>query len=140
MRRKLIFFLTYWLPVIALAGIIFKLSSGTVPKASEVYWQDFAAKKFAHFMIFGLMAVLIYRAVKAGGASTKNSLITAFLLTVFYGATDEFHQYFTQGREARLRDVGFDSLGAIVFLLFIQKILPKMPKEFTGIAKRFEII
>ena len=140
MKKKLTFFLIYWLPPLVLAGIIFKLSSGTVPRASEVYWQDFAAKKIAHVIIYGILSVLIYRALVAGGMTKKKAIIWAFLLATFYGGTDEIHQHFTQGRESRLRDVAFDGFGAAASIFFITKILPKLPKEFINLGKRLEII
>ena len=116
MRSKIIFFLIYWLPPVVLAGIIFILSSSIVPKASDIYWQDFIIKKIGHIIIYAILAVLIYRALIAGGTSKKKAAILAFLLATFYGATDEFHQYFIQGRESRLRDVGFDGVGAAASL------------------------
>lgn len=140
MRKRGTFFLIYWLPPIILAGIIFKLSSGIVPKASDVYWQDFAIKKLAHIIIYGILAVLIFRALVASGVSRKNAVILAFLIATFYGGTDEIHQYFTQGRESRLRDVAFDGLGAAFLLFFSVKILPGLPKEFVELGKKLEII
>lgn len=140
MRKKIIFFLIYWLPPIVLAGIIFRLSSGTVPKASDVFWQDFAIKKLAHITIYGILSVLIYRALIAGGMTKKKALLLAFFITTLYGGTDEIHQYFTQGRESRLRDVGFDGLGAAASLFFTVRVLPRLPKEFVELGKRLEII
>lgn len=140
MYKKLIFLLVYWLPPLVLAGIIFKLSSGSVPKASDVYWQDFAVKKLAHVFVYGLLAVLIYRALVAGGINKKKAVILAIILATVYGGTDEIHQSFTQVREARIRDVGFDGLGAGLAMYFITKILPKLPKEAVEVGKRLEII
>lgn len=140
MRKKIIFFLVYWLPPLVLAGIIFKLSSGTVPKASEVFWQDFAAKKIAHVLIYGMLAILIYRALVAGGTSRKQAALWAILLAILYGISDEVHQNFTQGRESRTRDVGFDGLGATFAIFFTTKILPRLPKEFVEFGKKLEII
>lgn len=140
MRRKINFFLIYWLPPVVLAGIIFKLSSGNVPKASDIFWQDFAAKKIAHIIIYGILAVLIYRALVAGGVPKKKAIFWAFFIATAYGGTDEIHQHFTQGRESRLRDVGFDGFGAAAMLFFSTRILPKLPKEFVDFGKRLEII
>lgn len=134
------FLLVYWLPPVVLAGIIFKLSSGTVPKASDVFWQDFAVKKLAHITIYGILTVLIYRALVAGGTSKKKAVILAIIISTLYGGTDEIHQHFTQGRESRLRDVGFDSLGSVIVMFLTIKVLPKMPKEVVELGKRLEII
>jgi len=139
-RNKIIFFLIYWLPPVILAGIIFKLSSGTIPRASDNYWQDFAVKKIAHVIIYGILAILIYRALISQGKPKKKAAILAFLLATFYGTTDEFHQYFIQGRESKLRDVVIDGIGASASLFFTTKVLPGLPKEFVELGKRLEII
>jgi VanZ family protein len=123
-----------------LAGIIFKLSSGNVPKASDIYWQDFVAKKFAHVIVYGILAILIYRALVAGGTAKKRAIIWAVLLATLYGVSDEFHQHYTQGRESKIRDVGFDGLGAVFAIFFTTKILPKLPSEFVEFGKKLEII
>lgn len=140
MRKKITFLLIYWLPPLVTAGIIFQLSSGTAPRTSDIYWQDFVVKKTAHVVIYGILAVLIYRALLAEGKPPKRAAISAFLLAAFYGATDEIHQHFTQGRESRLRDVGFDAIGACLSIFFTIKILPRLPSGIVKIGKRLEII
>jgi hypothetical protein len=139
-RKKITFLLVYWLPPLVLTCIIFKLSSGAVPKASDIYWQDFAVKKIAHVTIYGILAILIYRALVAGGTSKKRAIFWAIILATFYGVSDEFHQYFTQGRESRARDVIFDGIGACLAMGFTVKILPKLPKEVIEVGKKLEII
>lgn len=140
MKSKLVHFIFYWLPPFIWAGIIFKLSSGSVPKASDIYWQDFAFKKSAHALFFGVLAVLIYRALIKSGLTKKKALIWSVAISTFYGLTDEYHQSFTQSRESRLRDVGFDGLGSAVAVLLTYYILPKMPPKIMKIAKWFEIV
>ena len=140
MRSKITFLLIYWFPPVILAGIIFILSSSTVPKASDIYWQDFIVKKIAHVIIYGILAVLIYRALIVGGTSKKKAVLMAFSLAAFYGATDEIHQYFIQGRESKLRDVVIDGIGASASLFFTTKVLPGLPKELLELGKRLEII
>ncbi len=132
--------LNLWGPPIILAAIIFKLSNGTVPVASAVYWQDFAFKKSAHMFFYGTLAVLVYRALIGEGVNHKKAAIWAILIAIFYGVTDEYHQSFTQGREARIRDIGFDAVGAALANYIIYKILPKMPKEVVKFAKDFQLI
>lgn len=123
MEKRFRHFFIYYLPPILWMALIFKLSSGTVPSTSSVYWQDFVAKKTAHFLFFGFLAVLIYRALRGSGVNAKKALIYAIIFATFYGATDEFHQSFTQGREARLRDIGFDGLGSIIITSLVHKVL-----------------
>lgn len=45
--------------------------------------------------------------------------LTALFIAIVYAATDEFHQWFVPGRSAWLLDIGIDSLGAMLGLLFI---------------------
>ncbi|HTK03394.1 MAG TPA: VanZ family protein [Alphaproteobacteria bacterium] len=112
MPRKILQQFNLWLPVVLWMALIFHFSAGTVPSVSNVYWQDFAVKKTGHFLLFGVLAVLIYRGLIGNGVNKKKALIWAIILSTFYGATDEFHQMFTQGRESRIRDVFIDGVGA----------------------------
>ena len=116
--RKLI---NYWLPVFIWAAVIFKLSAGAVPQFSPSFWPNFAFMKSAHALFFGILAILLYRAFRGYKVPSKKAILLALALTVFYGLTDELHQLFTQGREARLRDVGFDTIGGILGILLWQK-------------------
>ena len=138
-KRKIIKFLDLWLPVILWAALIFKFSSGTVPVASTVYWQDFAVKKTGHVLLFGALAILIYRGLIGEGVSRGKAAIWAVLMAFLYGATDEYHQMFTQGREARVRDVFIDGVGAGILIFLVYRYLPKFPKKFQKILLQFGI-
>lgn len=129
-----------WAPPLIWAAIIYKLSDGRVPSASSVYWQDFAFKKSAHIFFYGVLAVLTYRGLIGEGVGKKKAAIWALMLAIFYGVTDEYHQSFVQGREARLRDIGFDGIGAAFGSTLVYNILPLMPKEILKLAKEFQII
>jgi VanZ family protein len=60
-------------------------------------------------------------------------------MAFFYGATDEYHQMFTQGREARIRDVFIDGIGAGVIIFYIYRFLPKLPKKIQTFLMQFGI-
>ena len=47
----------------------------------------------------------------------------AFAMTVFYAATDEFHQLFVPGRAGRIIDVWIDSLGVSVITWILYRSL-----------------
>ncbi len=51
----------------------------------------------------------------------KKWLKWAFVMTVFYAATDEFHQLFVPGRAGMVQDVVIDSLGAAVVTFVLWK-------------------
>jgi VanZ family protein len=139
-KIKIVRSLNLWLPAILWAGLIFKFSSGTVPSVSQIFWQDFAVKKVGHFLLFGVLAVLIYRGLLGQGLSRKKAAMWAVFTAFFYGATDEFHQMFTQGREARVRDIFIDGIGAAVVIYIIYGFLPKFPKKFQTFLLQFGII
>lgn len=128
MNKKINFFIIYYLPVILWMALIFKLSSGTVPSTSTVYWQDFVAKKTAHFLFFGFLSLLIYRALVASGVKKDRAFWYSVTLATLYGASDEYHQSFTQGRESRIRDIGFDGLGALILTSGLYKLLERSKK------------
>ena len=46
----------------------------------------------------------------------KRAYIWGWLGATAYAATDEFHQLFIEGRSGEVRDVGIDSLGALLGL------------------------
>jgi len=138
-EKKIIKFLNLWLPPVLWAGLIFKFSSGVVPSASQIFWQDFAVKKVGHFFLFGVLAILIYRGLIGQGMSRKKSAIWAVSLAFFYGATDEYHQMFTQGREARFRDVMIDGVGAGVVIYLIYRFISKLPKKIQSFFLEFGI-
>ena len=69
----------------------------------------------------------------------KSAGVYAVCFSVFYGLTDEFHQGFTPGREPKIRDVGFDTIGAGFAIYFIWKLLPRVPKRLGDLAENFQL-
>lgn len=136
MRGKILKQLSAWLPVLFWAFLIFRFSSGTIPLASSVYWQDFAVKKTGHVLLFGALAILIYRALRMDKVDRKRSAIWAVLLAFLYGLSDEYHQMFTQGREPRLRDVFIDGAGSILVILAAYYLPSKLSKKMYAIVEK----
>lgn len=107
-----------WGPVVAWAGIIFYLSSiASIPGASFML-VDFVIKKSGHMAIYAILYYLIVRALEQ---RTKRNFVLAFVLVAVYGASDELHQAFVAGRSATLMDVGFDSLGASLMFIIMNR-------------------
>jgi len=119
--------------------VIFLFSSLPTTRNIEIYWQDFIIKKTAHVVEYGIFAVLLYRALKEGGVDKERAGLFSILIAVLYGMTDEFHQSFTPGRESRIRDVGFDTIGAILAIYILWKLLPKAPKKLKSWAKNLQL-
>jgi len=106
-------FLKHWLPVILWAGLIFYLSSRPgLNSGLAVFWDVFL-RKLAHAGEFGILNLLIFRALRIHDSNVKKALGVAFLLAVLYAFSDEAHQSLVPLREAKLSDVGIDSLGIL---------------------------
>ncbi len=133
-------FLYFWLPVVVWMLVIFTFSSKPTGVASTIDWQDFFIKKFAHVLVFGLLSVLLYRAQRAYGTSRKVAIVTSILVSALYGLTDEYHQSFIGGRTPRLRDVGFDTIGATLSLITLWYTSRKLPKKLLNLAATLDVI
>lgn len=136
---QILTFFSLWGPPVLWAFIIFRFSSGPVPQASSLYWPNFAFMKGAHAFFYGILALLLYRAYLGIGLPRKKSALLAFWISVLYGVSDEFHQMFTQTREARVRDVFFDAFGAGVFLYIIYKYYSRLPKTLRKLFGQFGV-
>jgi VanZ family protein len=82
--------------------------------AETLSFLNFAIRKTAHFSIYLVLGLLVYRAL-AGGL-TRFSLRFACWTAVFgllYALTDEFHQVLVSSRTPSLYDVGLDFTGVV---------------------------
>ncbi|MBU4142609.1 VanZ family protein [Patescibacteria group bacterium] len=116
-------FLNYWLPVILWAGAIFYLSGlSGLASGLPVFWDVFW-RKLAHATEFGVLNLLLFRALRGYEVGFKKALWWSLIFTVLYAISDELHQYFVPDRQCRWQDVGQDSLGALAasfILLFVR--------------------
>lgn len=104
-----------WLAVIAWMTLIFAVSSQPrLPKLSEPL-LDVLLKKAAHFIEYGILAALFWRAL----ALLRQIWLGAWLLAALYAASDEWHQSFVPGRQPSPSDVLIDAFGAATALLAI---------------------
>lgn len=100
-----------WLPVVFyMAGIFYASSITDPPIPSNVPDVDLHGAAY-----FGLM-LLVVRALARGELVrvTFGVVVAAFLITVAYGVSDEWHQMYVPNRHADLRDLQADAIGALV--------------------------
>lgn len=89
----------------------------------------FLIRKAAHFTVYLILGILTSQALLVSGMSRKQQLIYAFLISVLYAASDEFHQSFVPGRGPSIRDVAIDSAGAAVGIALYQGIVAIFTKH-----------
>ena len=106
-------FIAAWLPVIAWAGLIFAFSAQPNLRFLPDQNLDFLVRKAGHMGVFGILALLLWRAL-AGTTAWRRPWAWALAVTVLYAATDEIHQGFVAGRHEAALDVGIDAAGASI--------------------------
>ncbi|MCP5521309.1 MAG: VanZ family protein [Verrucomicrobiales bacterium] len=94
-----------------------------IPGISEAAVDQvrFAIRKCAHMGEYAVLAYLVASA-RFRGFNPRcwrwswQAAGKALLVCAVYALSDEWHQSFTPSRQATLRDVGFDTLGALAML------------------------
>jgi len=97
-----------WAMAALYAGAIFGLSA-----QSQISAPDLVSNfdKVCHAVEYGGFTGVLAAALAAGGSPLV--LTRAALLATLYGATDEYHQSFTPGRDSSVWDVAADATGAV---------------------------
>ncbi|HZX48301.1 MAG TPA: VanZ family protein, partial [Nitrospirota bacterium] len=111
-------FLLFWGPVFLFAIFIFIMSSISSHEGNDPFPHF---DKFAHFLVYGAFALLIFRGFTRTIGS-NNFLLIAILtvvVTVAYGVSDEFHQSFVPARDSDVNDIAADGIGAIAAMSVI---------------------
>ena len=90
--------------------LIFAFSS--IPGLSSGLECDFVLRKAAHLAEYGVLFLLLRRALRGSFGARPSCSWIAGVLTVLYAMSDEYHQTFVPGRSGRWQDVGVDAAGA----------------------------
>lgn len=86
---------------------------------------SYPIRKMAHFTIYFILGVLVFIFLNQY-IENKNIIIYSLLICFIYACTDEFHQYFIDGRYCSFIDVFIDSLGSLISILLLSiKLLKK---------------
>jgi VanZ family protein len=122
MGKKTKKYIWYHLPWQLLMITIFFLSSIPGNDLPDLGFRS--ADKVVHLLIFGTLAILIFRSFRNSGMAflRANAAFFAITTTLLYGALDEFHQIFVPGRTASVWDWAADLTGALLLVL-LYKIL-----------------
>ena len=88
--------------------------------ASEIWRLHYAIRKTAHVSVYGVLALLSFRAFRLSlEASTLRHAALALALVVVSAATDEYRQSLSRARTGSLADVGYDLAGGVAVLTLL---------------------
>ena len=110
----------YWVPPLLYMALIFAISSMKQPPLPMPEFEWLTIDKLYHFIEYAILGGLLTRAfVKARPSAVPSKLIwfVAAVLSILYGASDEWHQTFVPGRFATLADWVADVFGSIAGVL-----------------------
>lgn len=83
-------------------------------------------RKLAHYTLYTIGGIFIFNYINTYNIKTSKKIVTSILIGAVYSLTDEFHQFFTDGRNASMIDVGIDTLGVItgvcIFLCILKMV------------------
>ena len=128
----------YFIPSMIMMILIFVFSSQTGNQSSELsngilLWLQqtlhitiptLIIRKCAHISEFAILMLTFVYAYKNN--NINHYIVYAFISTVFYACTDEFHQLFVENRSGNIIDVCIDSIGPIIIII-ICKIKNSLP-------------
>jgi hypothetical protein len=115
--KKLLPIVHRWFPAIFLMTFIFLLSSlpGWGEPREFSFRNYLSVRKVGHVVVFGFLALSYLRILEG----RKNRYVLAWILTLLYAVTDEFHQSFVPNRNGSAIDVlVFDNIGAAAALFW----------------------
>lgn len=117
---------TNYLPVVLWMVLIYVFSDQ--PNSNETTLELFGSfnyyvRKAAHMSEYAILFLLCYRAVSASFPDRKKNMFVtglAFVITVLYACSDEWHQSLVPGRSALFSDVLIDTSGAFLVVTIMQ--------------------
>jgi VanZ family protein len=105
-----------WGALVAWCLLIFALSAQPDLRFADDSTLDLVLRKLGHAMVFGTLALLASMTFASEGLAATRALAAAFVFTVLYAISDEWHQSFVAGRQGTARDVAIDTTGAVIAL------------------------
>jgi VanZ family protein len=117
--KKLNLYIKSFLPSAIWAGLIFFLSDqGNLP-SMNISTFDFIFKKSAHIFVYSVLYFLIFYGVQQviSKKYAPKAWYLPLIICICYAISDEVHQSIVPGRNATLRDISYDTLGASIVML-----------------------
>ena len=119
-------FYHYGVPVLVWMGVIFLLSSqpSLGVAGQRISLSYLLARKSAHIFEYFLLGFLSFRLFRFYFAENSHAAAAGtVLLSLLFALSDEAHQLIAMGRQGRISDVGIDSIGIFLSLVFCLVVL-----------------
>ena len=104
----------------------------SVRQAALIQRMQMPVRKGAHMAEYAFLGCWLCVLLRTLGIKGLRGAGLALILSVAFAGADEFHQRFTAGRGAALRDVGIDCLGAIIGILIATWLLSFLSRMLAG--------
>lgn len=124
MKKITIFFINFIIRLFPLAymGLIWFLSNNPSDAVVHTGWYyETSIKEGLHLFEFGMLYLFLVLALLSWGRLNHKSNFQAALFAVFYGLTDELHQYFVPARSCSVIDFTKDLIGVTVAWYFVSR-------------------
>lgn len=114
-----------WIPALVWMGVIFSMSAKTGSEIGSMFpfvdllpeWMG--GLDFGHLIAYYVLGLLVWFAIGDSVSSPASAKWLAIAISALYGATDEFHQLFVDGRSAEWRDLLNDTIGACLAMVTV---------------------
>ncbi len=85
--------------------------------------MEFPVRKMAHMFEFAVLGIFSFAFFHGVTTKERRKYLYSVLTVIVYASADELHQFFSDGRAARVSDVLIDTAGALIGLAFLYFIL-----------------
>jgi VanZ family protein len=103
-------------------SLLWKIVGSIYPDVSQELFDaiHFYIRKTGHFTVYAILALLLFRAFRSGGARWRwRWALSSLLIVSLYALLDEYHQTFTRHRTASIYDSMIDTSGALTTLVLL---------------------
>lgn len=80
-------------------------------------------RKSAHLFMYFILGILCLNFINCFDLEKIKKIIISLLICILYACIDEIHQLFIIGRSGEIKDVFIDSIGSILGILLISRII-----------------
>ncbi|MBO0863239.1 MAG: VanZ family protein [Chloracidobacterium sp.] len=104
-------------------SVLWKIVGAIYPDISHELFDSihFYIRKSAHFTVYAILALLLFRAFRAGSGALWRWrwALYSLLIVMLYALLDEYHQTFTRHRTPSIYDSLIDTSGAMAALVLL---------------------